>query len=105
MKIRAKNTSSIIDYSLINIICNIEHKNSSRVADLIVSILKGYNANFIRQDISPLNRETEINFNKDATFVITIGGDGTFLATALILLFWVSMQGISVFWHNFVKIR
>ena len=82
MKIRAKNTSSIIDYSLINIICNIEHKNASRVADLIVSILKGYNANFIRQDISPLNRETEINFNKDATFVITIGGDGTFLATA-----------------------
>lgn len=82
MKIRAKNTSSIIDYSLINIICNIEHKNASRVADLIVSILKGYNANFIRQDISPLNRDTEINFNKDATFVITIGGDGTFLATA-----------------------
>ena len=82
MKIQAKNTSSVIDCSLINIICNIEHKNSARVADLIESILKGYNANFIRQDISPTNRENIADFNKDATFVITIGGDGTFLATS-----------------------
>ena len=78
MKLNSLNNQQI-DLSKINIICNTTGKNSEKIADMLMKLLEQNGHNYIKQDIIP-NRP--INFDKDATFAITIGGDGTLLSTA-----------------------
>jgi len=77
MILKSKNNQEI-DLSKINIICNTSRKNSEKIADILTKLLEQNGHNYTRQDIPCDN----ICFDKNATFAITIGGDGTFLSTA-----------------------
>ena len=68
-----------IDLRKINIICNTTGKNSEKIADMLIKLLEQNGHNYNRQDIFP---ECKIEFDKTASFAITIGGDGTLLSTA-----------------------
>lgn len=68
-----------IDLRKINIICNTTGKNSEKIADMLIKLLEQNGHNYNRQDILP---DTKIEFDKTASFAITIGGDGTLLSTA-----------------------
>ena len=78
MKLNSLNNQQI-DLSKINIICNTTGKNSEKIADMLMKLLEQNGHNYIKQDIIP---NQPVNFDKDATFAITIGGDGTLLSTA-----------------------
>ena len=81
MKLKSLNNQEI-NIEKINIVCNTAGKNSEKIADLLMKFLEKYSVNFSRQNITPGTPSDKINFDKDATFAITIGGDGTLLSTA-----------------------
>lgn len=66
-----------INIEKIAIVCNKAGKNAEKIADMLEKLLKKYGHNFIRHNIP---EDTE--FDKTATFAISIGGDGTLLSTA-----------------------
>ncbi|MDD3593089.1 MAG: NAD(+)/NADH kinase [Candidatus Gastranaerophilales bacterium] len=76
------NEDTSINLGKINIICNIDQKNSYKVAQVLMKFLEKNSFNYTCQDISPKQSLTDLNFDKDATFVVTIGGDGTLLSSA-----------------------
>ena len=78
MKLKSFNNQEI-NLEKINIVCNSTGKNSDKVADMLIKLLEQYGHNYIKQEIKPNELPT---FDKEATFAITIGGDGTFLSTA-----------------------
>jgi len=78
MKLKSLNNQEI-NLEKINIICNTSGKNAEKIADILIKFLEQTSTNYIRQDICAT---TPINFDKTATFAITIGGDGTLLSTA-----------------------
>ena len=78
MKLKSSNNKEI-DLRKINIICNTSGKNSEKIADMLMKLLEQNGHNFSKQNIIP---NQPIEFDKDASFAITIGGDGTLLSTA-----------------------
>jgi len=78
MKIKSINNQEI-DLSKINIVCNTAGKNSEKIADMLIKLLEQNSQNYVRQDIIA---GQNLDFEKDASFAITIGGDGTLLSTA-----------------------
>ena len=81
MKLQSYNNQEI-NIEKINIVCNTAGKNSEKIADLLMKFLEKYSVNFSRQNITPGTPSDKINFDKNATFAVTIGGDGTLLSTA-----------------------
>ncbi len=67
-----------INLNKIAIICNKTGKNSEKIADMLEKLLEKYGQNFVRHNVPVDNQK----FDKDATFAISIGGDGTLLSTA-----------------------
>ncbi|MCR4881101.1 MAG: NAD(+)/NADH kinase [bacterium] len=61
----------------IAIVCNKSGKNSEKIADMLEKLLDKYGHSFVRYNIPDEN-----NFDDTATFAVSIGGDGTLLATA-----------------------
>ena len=81
LKLQSLNNQEI-NIEKINIVCNTAGKNSEKIADLLMKFLEKYSVNFSRQNITPGTPSDKINFDTNATFAITIGGDGTLLSTA-----------------------
>ncbi len=78
MKLKSSNNQEI-NLKKINIICNTAGKNSEKIADMLMKLLEQNGHNYTKQNIIP---NEYIDFDKNATFAITIGGDGTLLSTA-----------------------
>ncbi len=79
MKLKSTNNQEI-DLSKISIICNTSRKNSEKIADVLTKFLQKSSINYTQQNINANCHNFE--FDSTATFAITIGGDGTLLATA-----------------------
>lgn len=80
MKLYSSNNQEI-NLEKINIICNTAGKNAEKIADMLSKLLEQYNHNFTRQNFNP-NKNGNILYDTNATFAISIGGDGTLLSTA-----------------------
>ena len=63
----------------INVICNTAGKNSEKIADILIKFLEKNSIKYVCQNITPTEN---FEFDKTATFAVTIGGDGTLLSTA-----------------------
>lgn len=81
MKIKSFNNQEL-DLNKINIVCNTARKNSEKIADMLVKLLEQHGLEYSKQNITPSTQVNSFDFNQDATFVISIGGDGTLLSTA-----------------------
>lgn len=81
MIIKSQNNGSL-DFSRVNIICNLEHENASFYADKVCEFLKSKSINCQKEEINPACVQESRTYNTDVSFAIVIGGDGTLLSTA-----------------------
>ena len=82
MQLNSTNNQTI-NLEKINIICNKARRNSEKIADMLIKLLEQNGINYSKQNIIPTAHNSQtIDFDKNATFAITIGGDGTLLSTA-----------------------
>ncbi len=69
-------------FEKIAIIYNADIEASKEVAERVGAILKSYNKNYIIQTIFPEKTKKTTEFDKEISFAIVIGGDGTLISVA-----------------------
>ncbi|OGI16685.1 MAG: hypothetical protein A2287_03965 [Candidatus Melainabacteria bacterium RIFOXYA12_FULL_32_12] len=74
--------NKIISLEKIGIIYNTEHKQAIEVVDKLENIFKEYGHSCIKRQITPGKGKKVEDFDKDISFAIVVGGDGTFLGAA-----------------------
>ena len=67
-----------IDLKKISIVCNKSGRNAEKIACMLEKLLSMYGHDFARHNV----QDKASDFDKSATFAISIGGDGTLLRTA-----------------------
>lgn len=71
-----------ISLDKIGIIYNIEHKEAENVVEKLENILKKQGYSCIKKHVAPAKGKGLSKLDKDVTFAIVVGGDGTFLGAA-----------------------
>ncbi len=66
----------------IGIVYNSKHKNAKDVVKKLENILKEFNLCFSTQEFCPEKHKIYTKLEKDISFAIVVGGDGTFLTAA-----------------------